>query len=87
MRTKLILLLFAGFLLAACGSRATPTAVPAATPTLTPDPTASPTASMPLVILVLPADMPQKDKDSYQTMIYDLAQAQGMRFQVLNKLS
>ena len=86
MRTKLILLLFAGFLLAACGSRATPTPV-SATPTLTPDPTASPTASMPLVILVLPADMSQKDKDSYQTMIYDLAQAQGMRFQVLNKLT
>ncbi len=42
---------------------------------------------MPLAILVLPADMAQKDKDSYQTLIYDLAQANGMRFQVLNTLT
>jgi hypothetical protein len=31
--------------------------------------------------------MAQKDKDSYQTLIYDLAQANGMRFQVLNKFT
>jgi hypothetical protein len=42
---------------------------------------------MPLAILVLPADMAQQDKDSYQTLIYDLTQANGMRFQVLNSLS
>ena len=42
---------------------------------------------MPLAILVLPADMAQKDKDSYQTLIYNLTQANGMRFQVLNSLT
>jgi hypothetical protein len=41
----------------------------------------------PLAILVLPADMAQKDKDSYQTLIYNLTQANGMRFQVLNTLT
>ena len=66
MRTKLVLLLIILTLLAACGgSRATmtPTSEPA---TATPDPTASPTATMPLAILVLPADMAQQEKDSYQ---------------------
>jgi hypothetical protein len=42
---------------------------------------------MPLAILVLPADMPQKDQDSYQKLVYDLAQANGMRWQVLNTLT
>jgi hypothetical protein len=42
---------------------------------------------MPLVILVLPADMPQEQYDQYQTLVYDLAQANGMRFQVLNTLT
>jgi hypothetical protein len=42
---------------------------------------------MPLAILVLPADMAQQDKDGYQTLIYNLAQAKGMRFQLLNTLS
>ena len=42
---------------------------------------------MPLAILVLPADMPQEEYDRYQTLVYDLAQANGMRFQVLNTLT
>jgi hypothetical protein len=42
---------------------------------------------MPLAILVIPADMAQKDKDNSQTLIYNLTQADGMRFQVLNTLS
>jgi hypothetical protein len=80
------LLLLACLLLSACGSRTTPTPV-AATLTPTPNPSASPTASIPLTILVLPADMPQNEKDSYQTLVYDLAQAKGMRWQVLNSLT
>ena len=86
MRTKYFLLLLACLLLTACGGRATPTPVPA-TPTPTPNPSVSPTASAPLAILVLPADMPQKDKDSYQKLVYDLTQANGMRWQVLNALT
>jgi len=86
LRTKPILLLFACLLLSACGGRATPTpALPTSTPT--PNPTVSPTPTMPLAILVLPASMPQKDKDSYQTLVYDLTQANGMRWQVLNALT
>jgi hypothetical protein len=87
-RTKLVFLLIILTLLAACAGRATtpPPATPEP-PTATPNPTANPTASIPLAILVLPADMAQKDKDSYQTLIYDLTQADGMRFQVLNTLS
>ena len=42
---------------------------------------------MPLAILVMPADMAQKDKDNSQTLIYNLTQANGMRFQVLNSLT
>jgi hypothetical protein len=86
-RTKLVFLLIILTLLVACGApaTATPTTEP---PTATPNPTARPTDTiLPLAILVLPADMPQKDKDSYQTLVYDLTQADGMRFQVLNTLS
>jgi hypothetical protein len=55
-----------------------PTSVPTASPTL---------ASTPLTILVLPADMPQAESDQYQTLVYDLAQTNGMRFQVRNVLT
>jgi hypothetical protein len=40
-----------------------------------------------LVILVLPADMPRADSDQYQTLVYNLTQANGMRFQVRNVLT
>ena len=86
MRTKLVFFLILFTLLAACGGRATPTPTPEP-PTATPSPIASPTATVPLAILVVPADMAQADKDSYQTLIYGLTQASGMRFQVLNSLS
>jgi hypothetical protein len=79
-------LLLASLLLAACGGRATPAPV-LATPMPTSNLTVTPTASLPLAILVLPADMPQNEKDSYQTLVYDLAQANGMRWQVLNALT
>ena len=57
-------------------------------PTSTSVLTASPTLpSTPLTILVLPADMPRANSDQYQTLVYDLAQANGMRFQVRNVLT
>ncbi len=86
MRTKLVILLIVLPLLAACGDRVTMTPT-LMTPTPTSNPTASQTAPIPLTILVLPADMSQNDKDNYQTLIYGLTQADGMRFQVLNTLS
>jgi len=87
-RTKLVFLLITLTLMTACGGHATTTTpstpVP---PTATPNPTASPTETTPLAILVLPVDMAQKDKDSYQTLVYGLTQANGMHFQVLNTLT
>jgi hypothetical protein len=73
-------------LLVSCGSPARTT--PTAGPTLLPRaPTASPTASTPLVILLLPADTPQEQLNQYEKLIYDLSQANGMRFQVRNTLT
>jgi hypothetical protein len=40
-----------------------------------------------LTILVLPAEMPRDESDQYQTLVYNLAQANGMRFQVRNVVS
>ncbi len=58
-------------------------------PTASPIPTAGPTATLPapLVILVVPADMNEVQSKAYQKTVYDLAQAQGFRFIVLNKLT
>lgn len=78
-------------LLTACSS-AGPTAGSLTTtpqPSATPRPTAGPTPTMPapLVILVLPADLNQEQSKAYQKSVYDLSQAQGYRFVVLNKLT
>jgi hypothetical protein len=81
-KTYLILLLIG--LLAACGGPATPEV---GDPSSIPTAEISPTPAAPLVILVIPADMPASEYDSYQTLIYELAQQNGMRFQVLNSLS
>ena len=89
MRIRFVFLLLTIALLTSCGlpGRATPAGeIP--TPTPTSGPTASPTAPiLPLVILVLPADMPKADYEHYQTLVYDMAQAGGMRFQVRNTLT
>jgi len=52
-----------------------------------PPPTPSSTPTTPLVVLVLPADMPSDESNQYETAIYDLAQQNSMRFQVLNSLT
>jgi hypothetical protein len=83
-RIRVIFLLFLVFLLAACGGGATPEpALPTAT--FTPQPTATPAS--PLVILILPADMPQEESEQYQTLVYNLAQESKMRYQLRNTLT
>jgi hypothetical protein len=69
----------------------TPPGVDTPTPEFSPSALVSTTppalASTPLTILVLPADLPQSDAERYQTLVYDLAQANQMRFQVRNVLT
>lgn len=74
----------------ACGAGETATAVTAtAVPTDTPPllPTLTTTPTVPLAILVLPANMDAETSNLYQKTVYDLAQASGMRFQVRNSLT
>jgi hypothetical protein len=73
--------------LAACGlpNNAEPTPGPTDTPTSAP--TFTPTPVTPLAILVIPADLNETLSKLYQTTVYDLTQAQGIRFQVRNTLS
>ena len=89
MRIKLTLifipLLLLSLLLGSCGTKETP--VPTETPTLIPTITPTATASVPLVILVVPADMDPTQSNLYQTAVYELAQAAGYRFQVRNTLT
>jgi len=90
-RIRLVSLLLL-LLLASCvlPGRSTPTPASTASPA-TASPSASPTpqatAIIPLVMLVIPADMPADQADLYQSTVYDLAQQSGMRFQVRNVLS
>ncbi len=87
MHRKLVFILSIMVLLNSC-ARPGGTTPAAGVPTSSPVPTASPTPlSTPLTILVLPADMAQAESDRYQTLVYGLAQASGMRFQVRNVLS
>lgn len=78
-------------LLSACGARQetavaiTATTVPTETSTPLPELTATPT--VPLTILVLPADIDMETSNLYQKTVYDLTQASGMRFQVRNSLT
>ena len=86
MRSRpIILLVVLAILLTACGSNetvATNTPVPTDTPIIPPTLTATPT--VPLAVLVLPADLDAEISNLYQKTVYDLAQASGFRFQVRN---
>lgn len=81
-----ILFIVLALTLAACGGSETPavadTPIPTETPVVPPTLTATPT--VPLAVLVLPADMDTETSNLYQTTVYDLTQASGMRFQVRN---
>jgi hypothetical protein len=76
--------------LSACGGGArrvegvTSTPVPTDTPIVPPTLTATPT--IPLSILIIPADLDTETSNLYQKTVYDLAQASGYRFQVRNEL-
>lgn len=89
MRSRLVFLFIViSVILGACGSSepaSTPTSIPTDAPTALPELTATPT--IPLAILLLPADMDAETSNLYQKTVYDLAQASGVRFQVLNSLS
>jgi hypothetical protein len=74
--------------LSACGSgqsAAISTPIPTDTPLVPPTLTATPT--VPLAILVLPADLDPDTSNLYQKTVYDLTQASGFRFQVRNELT
>jgi hypothetical protein len=87
LQRKLVFLFFTLILLTSCAFPGGATPSPEGS-TSTPVSTATPTLpSKPLTILVLPADMPRAESDQYQTLVYDLAQANGMRFQVRNVLT
>ncbi|MCP4139469.1 MAG: hypothetical protein GY755_04115 [Chloroflexi bacterium] len=91
MKKQLILILLMAFLVAGCGGSAPtePTQVPTLAPTETPlpEPTLTPTPEIPLALLIVPTEMDQETSDIYQTLVYDLAQSAGMRFQVRNTLT
>ncbi len=88
MRQRFIILVVITVTLSACGgsqSAATSTPLPSDTPIAPPTLTATPT--IPLAILVLPADLDPETSNLYQKTVYDLAQASGFRFQVRNSLT
>ena len=87
MRLKnVILIIMVGLVLSACAgtSETVASPVPATTDTPVPPPGPTPTPVIPLAVLVLPADLDTDTSNLYQTTVYDLAQASGMRFQVRN---
>lgn len=79
-------------LLAACGGTATTTPEPVGltpAPSNTPAPTVGPTATIapPLAILVFPEDLNDDTANAYQSLLYDLSESVGYRFQVRNSLN
>jgi hypothetical protein len=84
----IVLISLLSILLTACGggeASATATQPPTETPIV--PPTLTPTPTIPLAILVLPANLDAEASNLYQTAVYDLAQAVGYRFQVRNELA
>jgi hypothetical protein len=85
---SIMLFVLIAIILSACGGgepAATATPIPTDTPIGPPTATATPT--VPLAVLVLPADLDSDTSNLYQKTVYDLAQASGFRFQVLNSLT
>lgn len=88
MRAKLALFILAiASALSACGFGAQASPTPVSTSTPLPLPTLTATPVTPLAILVMPSDLDKPTADAYQKVVYELAQASGMRFQVRNTLT
>ena len=89
MRSRsIVLLVIFTSLLSACGGSQTaapPTSIPTESPIAPPASTATPT--VPLAVLVVPPDLDTETSNLYQKTVYDLTQASGFRFQVLNSLT
>jgi len=84
----IILFVVIAVALSACGggqSAITSTPVPTDTPIVPPTLTATPT--VPLAILIVPADLDAEASNLYQKTVYDLTQAAGYRFQARNELN
>lgn len=93
LKKTFLLLTLLGLILTGCGAKApveTPVEqvlVPTPTPMPEPEATLTPTPEIPLAILVVPADLDQEISNTYQTLVYNLAQSAGMHFQVRNTLT
>lgn len=76
-------------MLGACGAAGEPalTSTPIPTDTQVVPPTLTATPTIPLAMLVIPAELDPDTSNLYQTTVYDLAQASGLRFQVRNTLT
>ena len=88
-RRAFAFLLLVSLFLAGCALGGAPaaTGTPRPTETAIPTETLTPTPQVPLAILLMPEDLPKEDADAYETLVYTLAQQDGMRFQVRNHLS
>jgi len=88
-RLRFIILFFVIVVaVSACGGAtpaATSTPIPTDTPIVPPTLTATPT--VPLAILIVPADLDPDTSNLYQKTVYDLTQTSGYRFQVRNTLT
>ena len=69
----------------ACGTpQPSTTATPLPTDTPIPAATLTPTPTIPLAVLIVPADLDPDTSNLYQKTVYDLTQGSGYRFQVRN---
>ncbi len=89
MRLRFVILFVAiSIILGACGTdESVATSIPAPTDTPIVPPTLTATPTVPLAILVLPAELDPETSNLYQKTVYDLTQVSGFRFQVRNSLT
>ena len=86
----IILIVVLAVALSACGGgapAATSTPIPTDTPLAPPTAAQTATPTIPLAILIVPADLDPDTSNLYQKTVYDLTQASGYRFQVRNTLT